>query len=588
MILQALVGYYEDLIQQGKVAEQGWGPVKVSYAISLDSEGRPIRLIPMKKETPKGKKTVLSPQEIMVPAPVTRSSGISPNFLCDNSSYILGCDNKGIKETDPAKVKKLEQRAEECFKAAGEHHKAILQEVEHPAAKAIINFFDNWDPKYTRREERFGESMDDLLTNSNIIFEYEGNFVHTIPKIKSAWLDYRKKSNEEEHAICLITGKKANTTRVHPLIKGVIGAQSSGASLVSFNGDAFCSFGKEQGGNAPTGEYASFAYGTALNYLIADRAHNRYLGDTLVLCWANGGQDFYQDMMMRASFEDYYKEEDYLKLLDAIAKGEPFEFENELVDPNTEFYVLGLSPNAARLSVRFFYRNSFGKIMSNILGHHKRLQIVRPDFVKTTSMSIWQIAQETVNQNSRDKKPSPLLTGDLLSSIIANSPYPATLLNGITLRIRADRKVDYRRAAIIKAYYLRNEHKEVPKEVLKVALNNESTNIPYNLGRMFAVLEKIQQEANPGLNSTIKDKYFNSASATPAHIYSTLLNLANSHLKVIGRNNSGYVVYYNKLMTEILGKLPEVFPNRLTLPEQGSFQLGYYHQMQSFYTKKED
>ena len=200
-------------------------------------------------------------------------------------------------------------------------------------------------------------------------------------------------------------------------------------------------------------------------------------------------------------------------------------------------------------------------------------------------MSVWQLLQETVNKNAREKTASPQLAGDVLMAVLTDGLYPATLINAVTLRIRAEHEITRGRAAIIKAYYLRNKNIKVPEEVLTVELNKDSKYVPYVLGRLFSVLEELQEAANPGINSTIKDRYFNSASATPAVIFPLLINLAQKHLRKLENRQK---IYFNKLIGELTERITEPYPKRLTLPEQGAFQLGYYHRNQDRFTKKED
>ena len=268
-----------------------------------------------------------------------------------------------------------------------------------------------------------------------------------------------------------------------------------------------------------------------------------------------------------------------------LTKGHSVLYDEALLDPNMDFYILGLSPNSARLSVRFFLRNTFGAFIKNIAAHQERLTITRPAYEPFAVPSLKKLLEATVNQNTKDKQASPELTGEMLRAILNDTRYPALLLNGVVLRIRAEHKVTWARAAILKAYYLKNHNYDVPKEVLTVSLNTDSANVPYNLGRLFSVLEAIQSSANPGINATIKDKYFNSASATPAVIFPVLLNLAQKHLKKL---DGGLRTYYDKQLTDLLSKLGETYPSRMNLPQQGSFQLGYYHQTQARYEKKEE
>ena len=375
--------------------------------------------------------------------------------------------------------------------------------------------------------------------------------------------------------------------RWKPSIKNVQGAQSSGAALVSFNAPAFCSYGKEQNLNAPTSKYAAFAYTTALNHLLSDREHTYRMGDTTVVCWAKAGGSAYQNVMGFAFFgqEPVYALSDMQAALKGLCEGQMVTLAENRLDPNMEFYILGLSPNAARLSVRFFLRNTFGAFLKNAQAHQTRLEIVKPAYDKSDTLPLWKLLSETVNQKSRDKKPAPHLAAELLLSVLDDKPYPVTLLYGAALRIRAEHQITPGRAAILKAYYLKNPNKDVPKEVLTVRLNPDSSNEAYNLGRLFSILEAIQSAANPGINTTIKDRYFNAASATPSHAFPTLVNLAQKHLKKL---EGGLRTYYEKQLGEVFSKLGECYPTQMSLPQQGSFQLGYYHQTQARYEKKEE
>jgi CRISPR-associated protein Csd1 len=553
---------------------------KVSFALEIDAQGQLIRAISVKTEQMRGKKLVLAPQTMQLPAPVKRTVGIAPNFLWDNSGYLLGVDQKG-----------KPQRVRDCFQASKTLHLQLLEDVDSPAAKAVKAFFQTWDPAQAVEHPALQEDWDELLSGGNLVFRYDGAFVHKDPAVRAAWQAHYSVPSDGPEMVCLVTGEKGPVEAVHPSIKGVPGAQSSGAALVSFNAPAFCSYGREQNLNAPTSQYAAFAYTAALNHLLADREHVYQVGDTTVVCWAEGGDPTYQSFGGLALFgnrNSTYLERDLRDMVKRLVKGETVVFDESKIDPNKAFYILGLSPNAARLSVRFFLRNSFGEFLKNVQEHQQRLEIVHPanDF---DTLPVWRLLNETVNQNTKDKSPSPGLSGELLRAILMNTPYPATLLNGVVLRIRAEREVTRGRAAIVKAYYLKHPNKkQIPEEVLTVSLNPDSTNVPYTLGRMFSVLEAIQSSANPGINTTIKDKYFNSASTIPATVFPTLINLAQKHLRKLKGTNGGLAVFYEKQLAELSGSVGEAFPSRLSLPQQGAFQLGYYHQTAARYQKKEE
>lgn len=580
MILQALVSYYESLVATGKIESPGWSKQKVSYALELDDNGEILQVIPQFQEVGEGKKKKEVPQEMAVPAPVKRAVNVLPNFLCDNSGYILGVDTKGKPE-----------RTAECFDACKVLHEKLLTGVDSPGAKAVLAFFQHWDPAIAADHPALKEEWDKLIAGGNLIFYYQMRNVCDDVAIHQAWNTHYQMAKDDVIMPCLVTGQVGPVERIHPAIKGVRDAQSSGAALVSFNSDSFCSYGKEQNLNAPTGKYAAFAYTAALNRLLTDKDHILWLGDTTVVFWAESGEEAYQDAfgMLLGGDDKFYTDTELMQKTKILLQGEPVLWDKTRLDPSTNFYILGISPNAARLSVRFFLRNTFGGFLQNVQAHYDRMEIVRnPKLSPFPIVPIWRMLMETVNPNSKDKASSPQMTGNVLQAVLTNTRYPATLLNGVTLRIRADRKMNRERAGTIKAYYLQNPHPSVPKEVLTVSLNREADNTAYCLGRLFATLEYIQRRVNPDLNTTIKDKYFSSASATPAVVFPTLVNLSQAHLKKLNRTDPGGVIYLNKLMTEIMDKLSEQYPARMSLPQQGAFQLGYYHQNSVFYTKKQE
>ena len=574
MILQALTQLFEDLAQQGKIGRPGWSPAKISYALCLDEAGELTYVVPMLREEQVGKKTQLRPTPMELPVVATGRTGLSlkPNFLWDNSSYLLGVDEKGKPE-----------RSRACFCACAELHHRLLDDVDSPIAKAIISYFDTWQPEKAQEHPALADCWQELMKGANLIFRVNGSFAQDDPAIRSAWDDdYGSVQGEKQQ--CLVTGKLDVAEPVHPAVKGVAGAQSSGAALISFNAPAFCSYGKEQSLNAPVGKYAAFAYTAALNYLLADKQNVHRIGDTTIVCWAEGAEPQYSLFAGLSLFGDTLPEglsdRDLHSALKNLAQGLPCE---ELkLDPQRPFYILGLAPNAARLSVRFFCRNSFGTLMKNVNDHHQRMEIVGKRFEVTP---LWAMLRETVNQNTTDKSPSPAMAGATARAIFMGTAYPASLLEATMLRIRAEREITPGRAAILKAYYLRNSNDLCPKEVLTVSLNETSTNIPYTLGRLFAVYEALQESANPGINTTIKDKYFNSASATPATIFPILDNLSQKHLRKL---DTGLRITYDRQIGALKNILGESNPARLSLPEQGSFNLGYYHQKQFRYTKKEE
>lgn len=586
MILQALVEYYEALERKEKITSPGWCRARVAYGLDISEQGELMGVIPLKKEQQKGKKTVWVPQDLTVPQMVSRSSGVSANFLCDHSGYMLGIDNKGKPE-----------RSRECFECAKKKHKDILGNISSPAARAVCRFFDCWTPDRAAENPYLVPELEEIISGSNLVFMIDGEYVHEDPDIRQCWEEYSRQSGTGPEGVCLVTGRREEIARIHGTIKGVQGAQSSGAALVSFNAPAFESYGKEQSFNAPVGTYAAYAYTTALNYLLSDRSHGTTIGDTAVVYWSEEGDERYQNIFACVSEPTMENQEIVDGVFKNLAEGKAVAVQDvkDSLDMEKRFYILGLAPNAARLAVRFFYQDSFGNILKHIKEHYDRMEIVRPAADAVEYLGIWRMLQETVNKKSRDKKPVPSMSGAVYRSIISGSRYPASLYQAVFGRIRAEQddgdsriyKITRGRAAIIKAYLLKNGN---IREEITMALNEDSNNTAYILGREFAVLEAIQEEANPGINATIKDKYFNSACATPAAIFPILFKLKNSHIKKM--NNGAKETYYEKMLCDLQGRLTvaegqrAACPRRLTLEEQGMFILGYYHQTQKRYEKK--
>lgn len=579
MILQALTRYYEDLLQRGEIAAPGWSPAKISFALCLDRDGQVLQVIPTMEEVAMGKKTALRPQEKELPVGEDRSSNVAANFLWDNSGYILGIDQKG----NP-------KRSEKYFLAAKELHHAVLDGVNSPVASAILSFFDTWQPEKAAEHPALANNIEAITSGGNLLFRIDGIYPQEDNAICTAWQQYWEKPGEDPMRMqCLATGlSNQEIARTHTKVKGSSknGFQTMGNTLVSFNNDSESSYGHEQSYNAPVGKYAAFAYTSALNHLLADRNNVQVIGDTTIVCWAEGAEPVYQDLFMSfmsGNMPSSISDNDLRAALRDLAKGLPCK--DLGVDPNRTFYILGLAPNSARLSVRFFLRDSFGKLMRNVNEHYERLEIVKPAYAKPGVLSLWALLRETVNLYSKDKSPSPTMAGATARAVFSGGLYPASLLEAVMLRIRAERDITWGRAAIIKAYYLKNPHTDCPEEVLTVSLNEASTNIPYTLGRLFSVYEATQQTANPGINTTIKDKYFNSAAAMPASIFPVLNNLYQKHLRKL---ETGQRVYFDKQVSTLKGVLGESYPTRMTLAQQGSFDLGYYHQTQKRYTKKEE
>lgn len=597
MILQSLVHLYDELSRQGKVAREGWGIAKVSHRLVLDEEGGLIGIVSARKKVLRGKKEKEIPSDMMVPLPVIRASGVKANFLCDNSSYLLGVDNKGKPE-----------RTKECFEAARALHHQILDGCHSAEARAILSYFDHWDAAGARDNPLVQTNLEDILGGSNFLFHVGNKDVSDIPEIRDAWERYYRSGGGEEDTIkgqCLITGKKdMPIATLHPKIKGVLGAQSSGANLVSFNAPAFCSYGYdgEQGQNAPVSEEAANAYGAALNFLLADRTHAKVMGDTTVVYWSEHGEEAYQDGFLgMMGDEGGLTDEELDDVLAHMKEGRSSDIGGISVSPDEPFYILGLAPNAARISVRFFLRNTFGDILKNLAAHEERMKIVHSSLEKERIPLYWILKAMDNPDCRKESAPSTFWAGKLTNAILINGYYPEAVYKNIMRRVflchekssgggkNKEKKIDYIKASFIKAYLLKNCGMKWEGKI-QMAVNENCNDISYVLGRLFSVLENIQKSANHGINSTIKDRYFNSACATPAAVFPLLWKLTNAHL---GKLDQPKAAYFKKKLGMLMDKIamPDTgtpLPHRLTLDEQGAFVLGYYQETQARYAGKKE
>ena len=608
MILQALVRCYEALAERGELEKEGWSPVKVSWGLELDADGQVKSLLLMGGTDAKGRQI---PRVMKLPDPVKRASGIATNFLCDNSSYILGIDAKGKPE-----------RTRGCFAACAQKHQDVLKDVRHPTAKAILNFFERWKPENAACHPAIQPNLEALLKGGNIVFvthdaEGELQLAQDVPEIRRAWDEAYANSDDAVMGRCLVTGEEGPIAILHPSIKGVMGAQSSGASLVSFNAPAFESYGKEsardnqgQGRNAPVGKYAAFAYGAALNYMVGHADFHGRLGDTTLVYWAEGaepayGSAFMAMMGMGGDDKNEITQKELSGVLTALCQGNTVKWANVPLNPENRFYILGLAPNASRLSVCFFLQDSFDAFVKHYQKHQERLNIVRPAFDERETLSMWALLRETaIKSPNKPPKFQRQLVEEMLNAILTGSPYPSTLFTQVEIRIRAEKEINRGKAAIIKAYLRRNvveqqrKNAHVYEEVLDVELNiSKTTDLPYRLGRLFAVLEALQLEAfkdnnnrDSKPNTTIKDQFFSSACATPAVAFPIIVDRAQKYLrKLKAKNKEGLARYYSDMMDDIIGNFEEKrYPAHLSLEDQGIFQIGYYHQRQRMYAKKEE
>ena len=568
MILQALVKRYDSMTGTDDAVPYGWAIRDAVFALDLDENGVLHGLLSLEKQDGEQR---IRPQYLLPSEPV-RSSGFKPAFLCDTAQYFFGLAIKN------------KSRGEKCFAASKQLHVELLSKLDQPIANGIRRFFQTWKPE---------EAMDHpaiapiLLDNNRAKAFYQGRFVMQVngryaqdsPEMKQVW-DETLTSDGRERIRCLITGEWDAIETLHKKIT-VHGVKSGSVPLISVNQISFSSYGKsDKDPAAQIGKKAAHAYASALNALLKDETHHKRLGKDTLVYWSDGNGEAESSAF---TWIGDPKEEDNLKL-DSIMvkyrKGERLNIEKCNMD--SAFYHLCLSPNSGRISVRFFHQSSFEKILSNNLDHYRQMEIVMPKAEKFPFLPPWILLSETTREKQAGSA-SPLLGGQLMHSIISGEAYPRTLYTAILTRIRAGERVNRNKAAIIKAVLLRNFHEN---EVATVALNELSDNIPYNLGRLFAVLERLQQRsAKEQLNTTIRDRYFPSACANPGSVFPTILKLSMHHIAKLDNP-----VFFEKLKGELISRLeaPSFFPASLNLMEQGQFIIGYYHQMQDLFTSRKD
>ena len=596
MILQALHGYYQRMSADPDAGMPPYGTSmeNISFALVLDAKGT-LRGIEDLREQ-EGKK--LRPRKMLVPIAEKKGNGIKPNFLWENTSYILGVDTKGKQE-----------RTDKCHAAFIAHIKAYCDTADQGLA-AVLQFLEHGEKDlstYPVSEEVIG---------SNIVFRIEGElgFVHERPAARQAWANCLNQREQGLRGQCLITGERQKPiAQLHPSIKGgrdgVRGAQAV-ASIVSFNNSAFASYGKEQSINAPVSQEAAFSYVTALNHLLNPPNRQKVtIADATVVFWAersspaeyiftgmfdppsttakpessNGTQpkDSEEGSQPDTARDDPHAAAKMHDLLVAIRSGKRATDIMPDMDESVHFHVLGLSPNAARLSVRFWEVDTVGQMLDKVGRHYRELEIIRqydnePEF-PPLSLLLRQTAALNKTENI-----SPVLAGGLFRAMLIGGLYPQSLLPAVLGRIRAEHTVTYYRAALMKAYLIRNRKLEV-----LVSLDPARTDRPYLLGRLFAVMEKAQEDAVPGANTTIKDRYLASASANPGQVFHMLLKNASNHTAKLRKDpeRKGTAIHYEIMMQEIIDNISD-FPVTMSPDEQGLFMIGYYHQRKALFTKK--
>jgi CRISPR-associated protein Csd1 len=578
MILQELARYYER--KGGDLAPEGFEQKEIPFVLVIDDNGQFVHV----EDTRSGEGKKKRGHSFLVPQGVKKTSGVAANLLWDTAEYVLGIDTKGKPE-----------------RVVTQHATFVTRLAELPAAdsgvQAVHAFLANIPLALLEQSPSWEEIR---ATNPNLSFQLTSDAelvcqrAAVVAALRAGAANEDAETSSAARGICLVSGQDAEIQRLHPSIKGVWGAQTSGANIVSFNLRAFESYGKEQmqGENAPIGKRAAFAYSTALNHLLGkDSTQRIQVGDASTVFWASESnflEDSFASLLGEPSKDDPDSGTRAVRALyESVRQGSM-----NVSDETTRFFVLGLAPNAARISIRFWLAGTVQEFSLRIVEHFDDIAIDHAPY-EPLYPSLFRLLASTALQGKAENIP-PNLGGDLMRAILSGLPYPEALLLGALRRIRAEREVNYPRAALIKACINRKTRRastagdSAPEEELHVSLDLANTNVGYRLGRLFAALEKVQEEASPGLNATIRDRFYGAASSTPVIVFSNLLKLNKHHLAKI--ENRGRAVNLEKLIGEIVDAINgnEGFPTHLAIADQGRFAIGYYHQKQAFYAKKQE
>ena len=514
-----------------------------------------------------------------------------PSFLWDNTSYALGV----------AEENKAPGRAKERHEAFRNRHLEVLQNESDAGLVACYRFLQWWKPEHF---DALG--WPDEMKGANVVFRLEGeyNFIHEREAARQLWALQINQDHESGQAACLVTGKLSPIARKHPSIKGVYEeGRSAARSIVSFNHRAFESYGHKQGNNAPVSEDAAAAYTTALNHFLYTNENKVQLGDASTVFWADGSDaEAAAQCETMFSFvcndtndtDDEISEQAIKSILEKMARGRPMEEIRPDLLQGVRFYVLGLAPNKARISIRFWLEEDFGTLAEHIRWHYRDMHIDPPPRQEQPSIRrcLFETVSTKVEAKDRHKHIPPQLAGEMLRAILTGRSYPQTLLSTILMRLRSDKTVTDLRVALLKAVICRNRRKRTAEHLTKeddlVSLNPQNADPGYLLGRLFACFEYAQRQALGKVNATICDKYYGAAMTRPLSVWSTLDRGAKQHHLPRLRKDRPKAYRY---IDDAIGQIYEcVTPEALSVPtlameSQALFALGYHHQKNAFYTK---
>ncbi|QSQ41689.1 type I-C CRISPR-associated protein Cas8c/Csd1 [Xanthomonas translucens pv. undulosa] len=608
MILSALADYYQRLLDDpaSGIAAPGYSQEKIGYAIVLAADGNVVAV--EDEHDYDGKKRIA--KALSVPQPEKRTVAVKSNFLWDKTSYALGVS---------ASSKRSEQE-NDAFKAL---HQQALGGSDDPGLRALLAFLDAWSPTQFQEHPHFRRHGEALL-DTNVVFRLDGDadYLHQRAAAHASWERQQEQGADSLSGICLISGHFTPLARLHPPIKGF---ESTGSSIVSFNADAYISYRgsllkiqsknkeNDSGANAPISKSSAFAYTTALNHLLRRDPRNRQrvqIGDATVVFWAqakttaqaDGAEDLIADFLRGGEagdpgIADGQATQRLQLALEQVRQARPLREVDATLDDEARVFVLGLAPNASRLSIRFWETQTLAGFARRLADHYHDLALQPPAWKRPPTPQF--LALQTAPVYGEHGKPkaedvSPLLAGELTRAILTGTRYPRSLLGAIVMRFRADGQVNPLRVALCRAVLAREARLDTQQGLSStkgeppVSLDTANTDPGYLLGRLFSSLENLQRAAlGSQINATIRDRYYGAASATPASIFPVLLRSAQNHFGKLRKDKAGLAVNLEKEIGQIIDALPSSFPRTLPIEEQGRFAIGYYHQNQARFVRND-
>ena len=586
-MLRSLCEYYDLLRSRGdkELPQDGYSVVNnVGWNLVLLEDGSISAILPHVKDVVVGKKKKTVGLDETFPF---RKSipGIAAETIDHREKYLFG-----LEWDKEAQALVAGKKAVEAFEKCREVNLAFLEGLSDPLVAAYCAFLRRWQPE-RETQNAFLTTLGKAYQGAKFVITLYGaetQPLNSLLSVRERWKRSLEPSPEDEKDAvigqCAVSGKTGPLARLHDSVSGIKGGLAE-VSLVCFNKPAFESYGRKQSYNSSISVESMKKYTKALKYLVSSPKHKQIIDDMTILFWANtaGAEDPYLNVFSFAVFpsQEGLSDEDLKSVFIRLAAGKMSDLAG--IDVSTQFYVLGIKPNSSRLSVKIFERNSFGKMMRNVMKHCRDMSFSPED----RQLSLWEI-DRALQSPLTNEAVDPALQAKLLLAVIKGTPYPQSMLTTAVRRCKTDHDdakkkfyaVSSTRARIIKACLIR---KNIISEGEYNMLQENSTDTAYNLGRLFAVLEKVQTEALGDINATIKDKYFSSACATPYLVFPRLLKLAQPHLAKLDDGNR---IYKDKLMQEILSKI-DGFPKTCDTQRQGMFILGYYQQKQKFYEKKD-